>query len=526
MIGLGKTPCDEGVVYAAPATPGCAEHVKPWVLSATILGSSMAFIDGSVVNVALPAIQGELATSIAGAQWVVNAYLLMLGALVLLGGSAGDRFGRRRVFGLGVIVFTLASVACGLAASIGVLIVARVVQGIGAALLVPGSLAIISASFREAERGRAIGTWAGFSAITAALGPVLGGWIVDAWSWRVIFFINVPLALITLGIVFRHVPESRDEEDRGRLDWPGAALAAVGLGAVVYGLSAAPRHGWVHPAVLGALVGGVVVLAAFVNAESRAAAPMMPLTLFRSRRFSGTNGMTLLLYAALGGMLFFLPFYLIDVRGYSAASAGAAFLPFTVIMGALSRWSGGLLDRYGARIPLTVGPAIAALGFALFALLDGGRSYWTTVFPAMVIVGLGMAISVAPLTTTVMDSVQPSQAGTASGVNNAASRIAGMVAIAVFGAVAVGVFGPALDARLHDIQVAPAIRHVLSAQTARLAEVKLPPQVTGSDREALRRAVNQSFTASFQVVMFTAAGLALLSALCAALTIGGRKRTE
>lgn len=523
MIRSGEAPCDEGLVRAAPATPGCAERAKPWVLAATILGSSMAFIDGSVVNVALPAIQGDLATSITGAQWVVNAYLLMLGALVLLGGSAGDHFGRRRTFVLGIIVFTLASVVCGLATNTPMLVIARAIQGIGAALLVPGSLAIISASFGETERGRAIGTWAGFSAITSALGPVLGGWIVDAWSWRVIFFINVPLALVTLGITARHVPESRDERNRARMDWRGGGLVAVGLGALVYGLSAASNRDWTHPAVVTALFAAALILAVFLWTESRAASPMMPLTLFRSRRFSGANAMTLLLYAALGGALFFLPFYLIDVQGYSATSAGAAFLPFTVIMGSLSRWSGGLLDRYEARIPLTVGPAIAAVGFALFGILGGSGSYWTTFLPAMAVLGLGMAISVAPLTTTVMGAVEQGRAGTASGINNAVSRIASMLAVAVFVAVAVGVFSTALDARLREAPISAELRHNLSAEASKLTELKPPPQLGVAERQALQRAINESFTRSFRVVMWLAAGLALLSAVCAALTMNGRK---
>jgi EmrB/QacA subfamily drug resistance transporter len=521
MISFNKAPCEEGLVHHA--TPGCAERAKPWVLTATILGSSMAFIDGSVVNVALPAIQADLATSIAGAQWIVNAYLLMLGALVLLGGSAGDRFGRRRMFIVGIIIFTLASATCGLATNTPMLIIARAIQGIGSALLVPGSLAIISASFSEAERGRAIGTWAGFSAITTALGPVLGGWIIDAWSWRIIFFINVPLALVTLGIALRYVSESRNERDRTQLDWLGAVLAAIGLGSVVYGLIAASDYGWIHPTVLGTLGAGALILAVFLWAESRAVSPMMPLTLFRSPRFSGANGMTLLLYAALSGALFFLPFYLIDVLSYSAAAAGAAFLPFTVIMGALSRWSGGLLKRYGARIPLTIGPIVAAAGFALFAILGGEGSYWMTFFPAMVVLGLGMAVSVAPLTTTVMDSVVQSRAGTASGINNAVSRIAGMLAVAVFGAVAVGVFGTALDARMGEMQVSPEVRHILNAQVPKLAEAKVPPQVEEVERQALQQAINKSFAWSFRVIMWFAAGLALLSAVCAALTMGGKK---
>lgn len=521
MIGLGGGPCDEGVVRGAPGAAGCAERAKPWVLAATILGSSMAFIDGSVVTVALPVIQANLAASVAEVQWVVNAYMLMLGALILVGGAAGDRFGRRRVFALGIAIFAAASLGCGLAPNAAALIAARVAQGIGGALLVPGSLALIGAAFGEAERGKAIGSWAGFSAITTALGPVLGGWLVDALSWRAIFFINLPAALVTLAIVARHVPESRDPQGAAApVDWRGGLLATIGLGAVAYGLTAAADRDWGHPAVLGPLLAGAVVLALFVRSQARAAAPMMPLGLFRSRTFSGANGMTLLLYFALSGVMFFLPFNLINLQGYSATAAGAAFLPFTLIMGGLSRWSGGLLDRYGARAPLTVGPAIAAAGFALLALPGIGGPYWTTVFPAMVVLGLGMAVSVAPLTATVMGAVAPNRAGAASGINNAVARIAGLLAVALLGAVAVGVFGASLEDRMAALDLPAEVRRALEAEVPKLAEAEVPAQVEGADRAALERALDDAFLQSFRVTMLIAAGLALASAVCAALTIG------
>lgn len=520
MIGFGRAPCDEGVIRAAPKTSGCAEADKPWVLVATILGSSMAFIDGSVVNLALPAIQGGLAASVAAMQWVINGYMLMLGALILVGGSAGDRFGRRRVFASGITLFAAASIACALAPSLTILVAARALQGIGGALLVPSSLSIISASFAEAERGKAIGTWAGFSALTTALGPVLGGWLVDALSWRVIFLINVPIAAVALGIAFRRVPESRDEQDPAAVDWRGGLLAALGLAALVYGLTAASRLGWSHPVVVGALVGGVLVLGGFLRFEARTTSPMLPLGLFRSATFSGANGMTLLLYFALGGVLFLLPFNLIGVQHYSATLAGAAFLPFTAMMGGLSPWAGGLAGRYGARGPLIIGPMIAAVGFALFAVPGVGGSYWVTFFPAMLIAGLGMAISAAPLTTTIMGAVDDRHAGVASGVNNAVSRIAGLLAVAMLGAIAVGVFGRSLDNRMDDLQVPADLRHALSAEVPKLADAEVPPQVEGDLRRRLEQALNEAFVASFRVAMLTAAGLALLGALCAALTIG------
>src|SRR5690606_15526420 len=499
-------------------TRGAPPSARPWVLAATILGSSIAFIDGSVVGVALPVMQAELGTTVRGAQWIVNGYLLMLGALILVGGAAGDRFGRRRVFVAGLTLFGLASVGCGLAPSAGALIAMRVLQGVGGAMLVPSSLAIISAAFPEEERGRAIGTWAGFSALTTAFGPVLGGWLVDAWSWRVIFFINVPLALLAVAISRARVPESR-AAGAGAVDWLGGLLAIGGLAGLAYGLTAASDHGWTDPAVWGPLAAGTLVSCAFVAHEARAAAPMMPLELFRSRAFSGANGMTLLLYFALGGALFFLPFNLIRVQGYSAALAGAALLPFSLIMGGLSRWAGGLVERYGARRPLVVGPLIAAAGLVLLAVPGIGGSYWTTFFPATVVLGFGMTVSVAPLTTTVMGAVDESHAGVASGVNNAVARVAGLLAVALLGAIAVGAFGAAIDERAAALAVPAEQRHALEQEAPKLAEAAVPPEITGDERLRIARVLDESFVASFRIVMLIAAAFALASTACAWATI-------
>jgi len=519
MINLSRAPCDEGVIRAAAATPGCADRAKPWVLAATILGSSMAFIDGSAVNVALPRIQSDLNVPLQGAQWIVNGYTLMLGALILIGGSAGDRFGRRRIFALGAAVFTAASIGCGLAPNAAALVAARVVQGVGGALLVPGSLALISAAFPAEERGKAVGTWAGFSAITMALGPVLGGWLVDVLTWRAIFFINVPIALLTLGIVFRRVPESADRSENSGVDWRGGFLVTVGLLALAYGLTATSQRDWADPLVSGPLLVSAAFMAAFIWSEARGPSPMLPLGLFRSPTFSGANVMTLLLYFALSGAFFLLPFDLVQIQGYSATLAGAAFLPFTLIMGGLSRWSGGLIDRYGARLPLTVGPVVAAVGLALFAFPNLDGSYWTTFFPSMVVLGLGMTVSVAPLTTTVMGSVDDRHAGAASGVNNAISRIAGILAIALLGAFAVGSFGSALDARLIELRVTPVIRLALKAEVPKLAEAQVPSQVQGEQRLVLKRALEESFVRSFRLAMLVSACAALASALCAWLAL-------
>ncbi|HXW27455.1 MAG TPA: MFS transporter, partial [Xanthobacteraceae bacterium] len=386
------------------------------------------------------------------------------------------------------------------------------------------SLAIISAAFPEETRGRAIGTWAGFSALTTALGPILGGFLVDAFSWRTVFFINVPIAAITLTIAFARVPESRDESAGAALDWRGGLFATIGLAALAYGLTAASLRGWGDAIVLASLVAALLALVAFIRCETRAPAPMLPLGLFRSPLFTGTNLLTLLLYFALSGAFFFLPFDLIHVQGYSATQAGAAFLPFTLIMGTLSRWSGGLIDRYGAKAPLTAGPVVAAVGFALLALPGIGGSYWATFFPAMAVLGIGMAISAAPLTTAVMDAVEERHAGTASGVNNAVARIAAMLAVALLGTVAVGAFGTALDARLDGLRVAPDVRAAMAAQVPKLAEAQVPPQVRGPERARLEQAVDEAFVHSFRLVMGICAALALASALCAAVTPGASRR--
>src|SRR5881398_1858103 len=331
------------------------------VLAATILGSSMAFIDGTVVNVALPALQNALNATVIDVQWVIEAYSLLLSALLLVGGSLGDRYGRRRVFLIGIVLFAFASAACGFAANIHQLIAARALQGLGAALLVPGSLAIISSSFSEDQRGRAIGTWSGFSAITTAIGPVIGGWLIEHLSWRAVFFINIPLALLVILISLWRVPESSDKENAG-LDWWGAILGALGLGALVYGLIESSRLGFTDRSVGAALIAAAILLALFLILEARVPNPMLPLTLFRSRTFTGANLLTFLLYGALGGTLFFLPLNLIQVQGYSATAAGAALLPFILIISSLSRWSGGLIAKYGPKLPLIVGPLIAAFG--------------------------------------------------------------------------------------------------------------------------------------------------------------------
>ncbi|MBC7705590.1 MAG: MFS transporter [Rhodoferax sp.] len=495
---------------------------RRWTLVAAIMGSSLAFIDGTVVNVALPAIQRELNANVFDAQWVMESYALFLASLLLVGGALGDRFGRRRIFTLGVAWFVVASLACALSDTIGLLIVARAVQGMGAALLVPGSLALISAAYPQSERGAAIGTWSAFSAITAAIGPVIGGFLVDHYSWKWAFLVNLPIGAVLLLICATRVPESACPATRKPLDVLGACLVTVGLAGVVFALIEAPARGWTSPRITAAGAIGLVALALFIRVQAQSCAPMLPLSLFRQRDFAGANLLTLLLYAALGGGLFFLPLNLIQVQGLSATAAGAALLPFVAVLFVLSRWAGTLVDKFGSKRPLVIGPVVASAGFALFALPSVGASYWTGFLPAVCVLGLGMAITVAPLTTTVMNAVGPELAGIASGVNNAVSRAAALLAIAAFGIVLTWAFNATLADELARAQLPPGVVAAVFAQRQKLAGILIPQGLAEPVVSALKLAIGQSFVAGFRWVMCLSAGLALLSALSAWWMIGNK----
>jgi EmrB/QacA subfamily drug resistance transporter len=493
-----------------------------WVLFASILASSMAFIDGSALNVALPSLQADLQASGAQLLWIVNAYLLMLAALILVGGSLGDKLGRKQIFMIGIGLFLLASLACGLAPTVAILIGARVVQGIGGALMIPGSLAIISASFGHDRRGRAIGTWSAATTLVTIAGPLLGGFLADAGLWRGIFLINIPLGVAALLVLFFKVPESRDEEAVAGIDYFGAALASLGLAGLTYGFISAPQLGFGDPLVAGALLGGMIALVVFVIVEARSNHPMMPLQLFRSRTFSGANMLTLFLYGGLSVGMFFLSLNLVQAQNYSQLLAGLAFTPFAVLISVLSRLTGGLADRYGPRLPLIAGPGLAGLGFLLFSfvgLTAGPSSYWTTFFPGILIFGIGMAVTVAPLTTAVMGALPSHYAGTASGINNAVSRTAGVLAIAIVGALALFMFANALDGRTAALGLPASIRAALQADSARLGAARVPEGVTPAQSDAIRLAIRLAFVDAYRVVMLICAGLAWLGAAMAALLV-------
>ncbi len=442
-----------------------------WVITATVLGSGLAALDGTVVGIALPTIGREFSVGLGSLQWVVNGYTLTLAGLLLLGGSLGDRYGRRRIFIIGIAWFAVASLLCGLALNAPMLIAARLLQGVGGALLTPASLAILQASFAPGDRSKAIGAWSGLAGVAVAIGPFLGGYLIGSASWRLIFLINLPLAVAVLFITARHVPESRDPGASQHLDLTGAVLAAVGLAGLTYGLTYGPDGGWTSPAVLVSLVGGIGCLLAFVFVELRSPGPLLPMSMFRSAQFSATNLVTFTVYGALSAMLFLLPLQLQQVSGYSPIEAGTALLPVTILMLLFSSGSGALAARIGPRLQMSVGPVVVALGMVLFVRVDQSGGYLSQVLPAVLIVGAGLAITVAPLTSTALSAAPMEHAGIASAVNNDVARAAGLLAVAVLPPLAGLTAGSYLDpvAFAHGFRIAIVISAVVCALGGLLA---------------------------------------------------------
>jgi EmrB/QacA subfamily drug resistance transporter len=512
-IGL-RPPCDRGVIEAHAPAITCAANDYPWILTSTILASSMVFIDATAVNLALPVVQTELHASNAQAQWIIEAYALFLSALILVGGSLGDRLGRRRVFLWGVTGFALASALCATVRTADQLIAARALQGLASALLTPGSLAILGASIDEARRSKAIGIWSSLGALTSVAGPLIGGAIVQHASWRWIFLINVPLAIAVVAISLRWVPESREQRMGRGIDWLGAVLATFGLGSIVYALIAASFAGWTTALIWCASL-GVALLVLFVLTEVRAPSPMMPLAIFASKTFSAVNLQTLALYAALGGVTFLLPFNLILIQHYSPTAAGAAFLPFVALVTLLSPSVGVLCRKIGPKIPLVVGSLVVAAAFVGFAMTNIGGSYWATYFVPTLLLGFGMALVITPLTTTVIDSAGRDRFGIASGINNAVARTASLLAVATLSLVVASTFNRQLDEQLARISLPPHILAQVNAQRPKLAAAKAPAGTPEPLRDQIQAAIDASYVSGFRQAMIVAAGLALVAALCA-----------
>ena len=516
-------PCDAGVISCTRGAAPCHPSSQPWVIAAASLGSGMAFLDSTVMNVALPAVQMNLDLSAREVQWVFGAFAVVLAALLLLGGTLGDHYGRRRIFVLGASIFALASVWCALAPGAGQLIAARAVQGAGGALLVPASLAIVGASFEGRARAKAIGLWGALSGLAMAVGPVLGGWLVEDVSWRAAFLISPAMALVAIPITLRHVPESRDPEAR-RLDLIGAALATIGLGGLVYGLIESAASGFGAPVALAALLLGAFALSTFVFVERREDDPMVPPSLFRSKNFDGANLVTLLFYMSLTGSLYFVPFLMMQVHGYSAFVAGSVFLPFVAMALLLGRLSEYILARFGTKVPLVAASLAVALGFVLFAVpgVEQG-SYWSSFFPAMVVQGFGMALAITPLTAVALASVEGEHSGLASGVSNAAARVAAPLAVAVLGIFIYGAFSANLDERLDGMNLRGEVRSEIEAEQDDLGAAEAPEGVEAATAAHIERAIDKSFVAGFRTVMGVCVGIALASALAAALLIEDRR---
>jgi EmrB/QacA subfamily drug resistance transporter len=487
---------------------------EKWILAATIIASTMAFSDMTIVNVALPVLQDSLGASFAAVQWVVEAYTLVLSAMILVGGAIGDLYGRRRVFSIGIVIFALASLGCGLAPDAEILILARGVQGFGAALMMPGSLAIVSASFPRDRQGDAIGLWSASTGISMAVAPAFGGWLIDTFSWHAAFLINLPLAALALAITLRFVPESRSDHARA-LDLIGMALAILGLGALTYGLIAAGEHGFADLHSAGPMLGGVLALVLFVLAEKRARDPMVPLRMFKLPNFGGIQAYTFLLWAALHGTTFFVPFRLMQVQGLKPTEAGMALLPLVIIASLLARWFGKIADKVDPRRLLVGGAILTGCGFLLLALPDAQTHYLIGFMPPLILMGLGMGMCQVPVTVVALNAAGPSHVGTSSAINNMAARTGGLIAIAVFGLVLAHGFSAALTPALQAAGLPDTARAALELQRAKLAGAIVPADLSPEQQAAAAAAIKSAFISGYRWAMCVAGAMAFVSALVA-----------
>lgn len=511
------------------STVSLGSSAGKWIMVSAILASAMAFIDSTALNVVLPSLQGSLKASGADLFWILNAYLLMLASLILIGGAMGDKLGRKKVFMAGIFIFIAGSAACGLASSVTLLVLFRILQGTGGALMIPGSLSLISSSINEGERGKAIGTWSAFTTVVTMGGPVLGGALADAGLWRYIFFINVPIGLVALMMLVWKVKESRNEAGDKSLDFAGAITIALGLAFLTLGFLRIPAVGFYNVQVYGSLLAGVLLLVVFIVVEIKSSHPMMPLNLFANAAFSGANLLTFFLYAGLGAGMLFLSLNMVQVQGYSQLQSGLTFLPFTVLMVTIARFAGSLADRYGPRLFLISGPAMAGAGLFILSFIkqtSGPSDYWITFFPGILVLGLGMSLTVAPLTATVMSSVSNHFSGTASGINNAMTRIAGVFANAIFGALAVLFFTGALQKQIDHTQLPAQDKQLVLMQAANLGNAKVPPGISAAEKPAIETAYHTSFIAAYAYIMRISAALGFLGAFMAFIFINNKAIKE
>jgi EmrB/QacA subfamily drug resistance transporter len=504
------------------ATVALGSKAGKWIMASSIMASAMAFIDSTALNVVLPSLQKNLNASGTDLFWILNAYLLMLAALILIGGSLGDKLGRKKVFMVGIFIFIAGSAVCGFAPSVTLLVIFRMLQGIGGALMIPGSLSLISSSINPNERGKAIGTWSAFTTVVTMGGPVLGGAFGDAGLWRYIFFINIPIGIFALIILAKQVKEIKDEDTKQSLDLTGAVAIALGLAAITFGFLRIPAVGLSNWQVYLSLIAGVLLLAAFIIIEKKSKSPMMPLQLFTNLTFSGANLLTFFLYAGLGAGMLFLGLNMVQVQGYSQLQSGLTFLPFTVLMISIARFAGALADKHGPRLLLIAGPALAGLGLLILSFVKqtaGPSAYWTTFFPGIIVFGAGMSFTVAPLTAAVMGSVSDHFSGTASGVNNALTRIANVFANAILGALAVLFFSGALQGELKNVKLGGQNKQAVIKQSVNLGNAKVPDNFTGQDKAAIEKAYKNSFISAYGDIMRISAGLGFLGSLMAVMFI-------